>query len=80
MKRFARVRDAGCRLWGGAGGRARAWIAHAQAKLSCSRGQGTTEYDILVGVLVVIAIIAITLFRPKLEELWNAIATGINGL
>lgn len=80
MKRFARVRDAGCRLWGGAGGRARAWIAHAQAKLSCSRGQGTTEYAILVGVLVVIAIIAITLFRPKLEELWNAIATGINGL
>ena len=61
-------------------GRARAWIAHAQAKLSCSRGQGTTEYAILVGVLVVIAIIAITLFRPKLEELWNAIATGINGL
>lgn len=50
MKRFARVRDAGCRLWGGAGGRARAWIAHAQAKLSCSRGQGTTEYAILVGV------------------------------
>lgn len=80
MKRFARVRDAGCRLWGGVGGRARAWIAHAQAKLSCSRGQGTTEYAILVGVLVVIAIIAITLFRPKLEELWNAIATGINGL
>lgn len=80
MKRFARVRDAGCRLWGGAGGRARARIAHAQAKLSCSRGQGTTEYAILVGVLVVIAIIAITLFRPKLEELWNAIATGINGL
>lgn len=80
MKRFARVRDAGCRLWGGGVGRARAWTAHAQAKLSCSRGQGTTEYAILVGVLVVIAIIAITLFRPKLEELWNAIATGINGL
>lgn len=80
MKRFARVRDAGRCLWDGGVGRARAWIAHAQAKLSCSRGQGTTEYAILVGVLVVIAIIAITLFRPKLEELWNAIATGINGL
>lgn len=44
------------------------------------RGQGTTEYAILVGVLVVIAIIAITLFRPKIQELWNAIAEGINGL
>ena len=44
------------------------------------RGQGTTEYAILVGVLVVIAIIAITLFRPKIQELWSAIAEGINGL
>lgn len=44
------------------------------------RGQGTTEYAILVGVLVVIAIIAITLFRPKIQELWDAIASGINGL
>lgn len=45
-----------------------------------SRGQGTTEYAILVGVLVVIAIIAITLFRPRIQELWDAIASGINGL
>lgn len=44
------------------------------------RGQGTTEYAILVGVLVVIAILAITLFKPKIQELWNAIASGINGL
>ena len=43
-------------------------------------GQGTTEYAILVGVLVVIAILAITVFRPKLQELWDAIASGINGL
>ena len=45
-----------------------------------SCGQGTTEYAILVGVLVVIAILAITVFRPKLQELWDAIASGINGL
>ena len=50
-----------------------------QAQLSES-GQGTTEYAILVGVLVVIAILAIMVFRPKLQELWNAIAEGINGL
>ncbi len=49
-------------------------------KLRSEPGQGTTEYAILVGVLVVIAIVAITLFKPKVEELWNAIATGINGL
>ena len=49
-------------------------------KLRDVRGQGTTEYAILVGVLVVIAILAITLFRPKIQELWDAIANGINGL
>lgn len=54
--------------------------ARMRAKLSDERGQGTTEYAILVGVLVVIAIIAITVFRPKLEELWNAISSGINSL
>lgn len=41
------------------------------------RGQGTTEYAILVGVLVVIAIIA---FRGKIQELWNAIVSGMNSL
>ena len=65
--------DAGC-AW------ARGLWARARAKVTCARGQGTTEYAILVGVLVVIAIIAITLFRPKLQELWDAIANGINGL
>lgn len=44
------------------------------------RGQGTTEYAILVGVLVVIAILAIIIFRPKIQELWDAIVEGINGL
>ena len=43
-------------------------------------GQGTTEYAILVGVLVVIAIVAILAFRDKVAELWDAIASGINSL
>lgn len=43
-------------------------------------GQGTTEYAILVGVLVVIAIIAIVAFRGKVSELWSAISDGINSL
>lgn len=44
------------------------------------RAQGTTEYAILVGVLVVIAILAIIAFRDKVSELWDAIASGINSL
>lgn len=48
--------------------------------LKDTKGQGTTEYAILVGVLVVIAILAITIFRPKIQELWDAISKGINGL
>ena len=43
-------------------------------------GQGTTEYAILVGVLVVIAIIAVVAFKDKIQEMWNAIADGINSL
>lgn len=43
-------------------------------------GQGTTEYAILVGVLVVIAIVAIIAFRDRISELWDAIASGINSL
>lgn len=60
------------------------WMARTTCRvrraLDREDGQGTTEYAILVGVLVVIAIIAITVFRPKLQELWDAIAEGINGL
>ena len=43
-------------------------------------GQGTTEYAILVGVLVVIAIVAIIAFKGKISELWEAITSGINSL
>lgn len=42
--------------------------------------QGTTEYAILVGVLVVIAILAIIAFRDKVSQLWDAISNGINSL
>lgn len=43
-------------------------------------GQGTTEYAILVGVLVVIAILSIVTFRGKVQELWSAIADGMGQL
>lgn len=61
------------RAWAGGSARARR-LVHAET------GQGTTEYAILVGVLVVIAILAITAFRGHLSELWDAIIEGINGL
>ncbi len=54
--------------------------AVARGVLSDRSGQGTTEYAILVGVLVVIAIIAILAFRDRVTELWEAIADGINSL
>ncbi len=74
MGRMARLAQAGAAKFDA---RARTALATARAR---ARGQGTTEYAILVGVLVVIAILAITLFRPKIQELWNAIAEGINSL
>lgn len=59
------------------------WVAFQRRAWSMTKkesGQGTTEYAILVGVLVVIAIIAITAFKPKIQELWDAITSGVNGL
>lgn len=55
-------------------------LVASHAALRRKGAQGTTEYAILVGVLVVIAILAITLFKPKIQQLWDAIASGINGL
>ena len=53
---------------------------HAGELLQEESAQGTTEYAILVGVLVVIAIIAIVAFKGKVQDLWNAISAGINSL
>ena len=58
------------------------WVntGRLRAFLREEKGQGTTEYAILVGVLVVIAIIAIVAFKGKVQDLWNAISEGINSL
>ncbi len=60
---------------------------HIKAMNVCRRmrrtleeGQGTTEYAILVGVLAVIAMIAIVAFKGKIQELWSAISDGVNAL
>ena len=64
------------------------WIMHAWVRLRQKthamaqeeEGQGTTEYAVLVGVLVVIAIAAVVLFRDRIQSLWNDIANSINSL
>lgn len=58
--------------------RVRATVATPVLREECA--QGTTEYAILVGVLVVIAILAIVAFRDRVSELWEAISSGINSL
>ncbi len=58
----------------------RSRLAWPCGMLADESGQGTTEYAILVGVLVVIAIVAIVAFRERVAELWDAIAQGINSL
>lgn len=66
--------------------RIREWVlstyvkATTKARTLHEEGQGTTEYAILVGVLAVIAMIAIAAFRGRISELWDAISSGINGL
>ena len=55
-------------------------VAPEAPRLREDLAQGTTEYAILVGVLVVIAIVAIIAFRDKVSELWEAISSGINSL
>ena len=52
----------------------------AAGTLRDNRGQGTTNYAILVGVLVVIAIVAILAFRERVSAAVSAIADGINSL
>lgn len=55
-------------------------FAKALERIRDNKGQATTEYAILVGVLVVIAIVAIVAFRGRISELWQAITDGINSL
>lgn len=43
-------------------------------------GQGTTEYAVLVGILVVAAIIAMTLFRDQVATLWSNVTNAMNSI
>ena len=64
--------------------RGHAWAASGRRSmrrvLDEESAQGTTEYAILVGVLVLMAIVAVVAFRDRLQELWTSITDGINSL
>jgi Flp pilus assembly pilin Flp len=57
-----------------------ALLCKARLLATNKRGQGTTEYAILVGVLVVIAIIAVIAFKDNIQTLWDNITNSINSL
>lgn len=52
--------------------------ARAKARLVAIKedGQGTTEYAILVGVLVVVLIVIIVAFKGQITNLWESITKG----
>ncbi len=76
------VRALRLRRWVAAVARGERRAAGTRLRLACGEtsGQGTTEYAILVGVLVLMAIIAIVAFRDRLQQLWDDITSGINSL
>lgn len=58
-------------------------LAKAEAAVLAAEtegGQGTTEYGILVGILVVAAIMAITLFRNQVATLWSNVTNAMNSI
>ncbi len=50
MLRCREAMEGARRAWDAVAEGARGLVCHMQAKLVCARGQGTTEYAILVGV------------------------------
>ena len=52
--------------------KAAALKARARTIARDERGQGTAEYAILIGVIVIIAVVAVLLFGDKLAQMWNA--------
>lgn len=76
----AMVRDAWASLRGRVGGAVRAARAVGKAAAREEEGQGTTEYALIVGVLVVIAIAALVTLREKVQSLWDAITGAMSTL
>ncbi len=61
-------------------GRAHVAVIRLRRALREERAQGTTEYAILVGVLVVVAIAAITAIGPIVSDLWSSIEDGMKDI
>lgn len=58
---------------GGLVSRLRAGVRRWMAEAAEESGQGTTEYAVLIGVLVIVAIFAIILLRQPIIDLWDNI-------
>jgi len=55
--------------------------AQMKNKLSDEKGQGTTEYAILLGFIVIIGVVAaIVLFGNNLKDLWDQVNAGMNSI
>ena len=48
-------------------------MASARKAVDNERGQGTSEYAIVVGVIVVAAVVAVLLFGDQLSTLWTTV-------
>ena len=58
---------------GGRVGRLRTGVRRMATAAGEESGQGTTEYAVLLGVLVIIAIFAIIVLRDPITNLWQGI-------
>lgn len=43
-------------------------------------GQGTTEYALLVGLIIVAVIVAMMLFRDQVATLWSNVTNTMNSI
>lgn len=54
--------------------------AQMKNKLSDEKGQGTTEYAILLGFIVIIGVVAAIPFGDNLKDLWDQVNAGMNSI
>lgn len=40
-------------------------------------GQGTAEYAVILGIIVVAAVVALGLFKTQLQNIWTTIQTSL---
>jgi len=56
-----------------------AMVQFLKARLANKKGQGMVEYGLIVGIIAVVAVLALTVLRQPIIDLFTRIATYING-